>query len=134
MNKITAHLVLGLFDVAAVAACVYVFSSWTNIDGQLSQNVDSLSVSSNLNLAGLMVIVPVTHSMALFNWKESIQKWGNRCLIGLFLFLLVGAFIMDSYLESKILAAGYEYCAGQSEKMTFSEYRTYVGENRACLK
>jgi len=134
MNKVTAHAILGVFDIAAIAACLYVFSEWENVNELLDQNTGRLSVQSNLSFYGLMIMVPVTHLLTLFKWQKVIEKWGNRFLVALLLSLVVGAFIMDSYLENKILAAGYQYCASQSEAMTFSEYRTYIKGNNECVK
>lgn len=132
MNKVTAHLVFAALDIAALAACVYVFTEWRGIDRLISASSDSISVQSHLGFYALMIMVPVTHILALLKWQAPVKKWVSRFLVALFLLLIVGAFNLGSYIEDKLLTAGYHYCAEQSETMTFSEFRTYLKENIQC--
>lgn len=132
MKKITAHLILGVFDIASVAACVYVVLTWIGIYKNITYGAEYISIQSNISLIGIMVMVPFVHFMTLLRWGGLFEKWANRLLFLFFLFFLFGVLLVDSYIESKISLAGYKYCVSQSERMTFSERRNYVSEYGEC--
>ncbi|MCK5229230.1 MAG: hypothetical protein KAR13_03130 [Desulfobulbaceae bacterium] len=134
MNKNTAHIIIGILDVAAVAACYYVFTQWQQIDQLINVNSESITVQNYLCLYTLMVAVPVTHVLALFQWQGTAKNWANRLLLSFFLLVLVGALSLDVYLKDKILNAGYHYCANRSAGMTFSEFKTYLRGDKQCSK
>lgn len=134
MNKVTAHSILAVFDIAALAACYYVFTEWRSIDELISIGSNSVSMQSHLGFYLLSIMVPVVHILTLFKWPESAKKLGNLFLVALFVLLMVGAFTLDSSLEDKLLSAGYHYCTEQSEAMTFSEFKTYVKDTSQCIE
>lgn len=134
MNKLTAHLVLAALDIAALAACYYVVTEWSSINQLITDGSESITMQSHLSFYALLIMVPIIHIMTLFKWQESTKKWSNRLLVALFLLFITGAYTLDSHLENSLLSAGYHYCTEQSETMTFSEFRTYIKDNKKCLE
>ena len=132
MNKVRAHIILCFFDIGAIAACYYVFAKWNNIVQQINVSIESITLQSPIGLYLLIVVVPVIHVLSLFRWKGAAEIWANRFLIFSFLFMLVGAFYLSSCFDNKLVTAGYRYCASQSERMTFSEFKTYVRGDLKC--
>jgi len=134
MNKLTAHLVLAALDIAALAACYYVVSEWSRINQMISDASESITMQSHLGFYTLLIMIPIIHLSTLIKWQDSAKKWGNRMLIALFLLFITGAYTLGSHLEDKLLSSGYHYCAEQSKTMTFSEFRTFLKDNKKCLE
>lgn len=134
MYKKTAHWVLGLFDFAALLTCYFVYTEWNQVNEMIAAGSNSISIQQNFQYMLLIVLVPVTHLMIFGQSIAIIKKQGSRLLIILFLTGLISAFLLGSDLDNKLQTAGYQYCAELSEPMTFSEFRTYLNETKACKK
>ncbi|MCP4343367.1 MAG: hypothetical protein GY799_31945 [Desulfobulbaceae bacterium] len=134
MNKVTAHLVIAVLDLAALLACYFVVSEWQSIEKQLALGAEGITFQSYFGVYGLLLIVPLTHIVVLFKWQGAVRKWVNRFLVTVFLVMGGTVFILNSYLENKIITAGYLYCQQQSEMMTFSNFKTYLREDIPCSK
>lgn len=132
MNKLTAHLIFGLLDVAAVAACYHVFAEWNQITQAIAVNSNQVTFQNHFVFYVLMIILPVIHGLTLFSWQDNAKKWANRGLIAAFLILLGIAFLLDMHMEDRLLTAEYRYCEARSEVMTFSEFKTYVRDDIPC--
>jgi hypothetical protein len=132
MNKLTAHIILGVLDIGALVACFYVFTEWNDIAQQINVAVDRIVVQNLIGLYTMMIVVPVTHVLSLFQWQEIWKRWINRFLMFFFLLVVIGAFSLSYYFENKLLTGGYRYCAKQSEMMTFSKFKTYIREDLTC--
>ncbi|MCP4117881.1 MAG: hypothetical protein GY737_21265 [Desulfobacteraceae bacterium] len=132
MNNTTAHIILGFFDVAALGACYYVFTQWNTIDQQIIGSAESITFQNLIGFYTMMIVVPVTHILSLFQWQGTAKKWANRFLIFFFMLMIVGGFTLSLSFKNKLLNAGYRYCASQSERMTLSEFKTYLREDMKC--
>ncbi len=132
MNKTSAHIVLAVFDIAALAACYYVFTEWKNIGELISTNSNSVSMQSHFGFYAILIMVPTVHAMSVFRWPDYVKKWCNRLLVAQLLLLTASAFALDLCLEDKLRSAGYHYCPMQSEAMSFSEFKTYRKDNSSC--
>lgn len=134
MNKASAHIVLAVFDIAALAACYYVFTEWKSISELISANSNNVSMQSHFGFYALLIMVPTIHIMTAFQWPNYVKKWCNLLLVAQLLLLTASAFSLDLFLEDKLRSAGYHYCPSQSEVMSFSEFKTYFKDNSSCLE
>lgn len=133
MNKTTAHIIVGLADIAAVASCYYAFIEWMSVTQAINTESESISVQSYFGLYILIILVPIIHITSLIQWNSFTTKLINGSLIILFLLMLFGVILLDSHINNKLKNAGFHYCDKQSVMMTFSEFRTYLKENIPCI-
>jgi hypothetical protein len=132
MNKKTAHLIIGIFDLAAIAACYYVFYRVGVIHHSINSDVKVIELQRPIGLYLLLLIVPVVHVLGLFRFSQKILKFVNISAIFCFLLLLVAGLYADRVLESQILKAGYQYCPTRSSGGAFSEFRVYLHDGIQC--
>lgn len=52
MNKTTAHIIIGVFDCAALYACFYVFSEWNRIETLIQNSANGIELQNRIGLFG----------------------------------------------------------------------------------
>lgn len=132
MNRTTAHLILGFFDVAALYACYYVYTEWRNLKQLLALNVSTITYQEYFCAYLLLMAVPVVHIMSFIDWQDVYRKLANIFLILIFLLIFLAVVGSNSLLEHHLLKAAYTYCPQQSETMTFFGFKTYFNKESLC--
>ena len=69
MNKITANIVLGFFDVAAILACVYAFFEWNTLYENMHSGAQVISYQAYFGVYFMTSMLPVIHVISLFKFK-----------------------------------------------------------------
>lgn len=125
MNKLTAHCILALFDLAALAACYLLFAELSQIQYAILQQQD-IRIQSPVGLYLLCLIIPLVHIISLFKLPASTQRILNYLLCIIFAFLVCASVGLAYWLEHKLTMTGYQHCAKQDKTMSFSTFKTFA--------
>ncbi len=134
MNKITANIVLGFFDVAAILACVYAFFEWNTLYENMHSGAQVISYQAYFGVYFMTSMLPVIHVISLFKFKLVSGRIVNYSLVSVFVLLLVLVVLIEHYLRLDLDLKDYLYCSEKSNFMTFSEFKVYIKEGVSCSK
>lgn len=134
MSKPAAHLVLLVFDALAILALYYVIDVWREIHHLIDGGVKSIGYQNRFSFLLLLGFVPVVHLFSFIAWRQQFQSLGNGLLLGLFAVLLMAAFYLNGQIKNDLMANGYEDCVNLGIVMTFSEFKTYMKFDSACIE
>lgn len=132
MNKTRAHLLLGVFDLAALAACWWAWSELHQLSLAVSAAVQPIQVQRPVGLLAVAVMVPVVHGICSIPWRG---KWSGRAgavLVVLGTLTLSGVWWVDAAVEKRLIAAEYHRCPGKTRQMTVSKFETWAYEREQC--
>jgi len=132
MKKSTAHGILFFFDIASILACFYAIREFNEIIDLIAVNAERITFQSYFSFYFLTIFVPIIHGTSLINWNESTKKALNIFLVAVFLITVTGLYSLNLWLETKLTDSNYTYCTFQSNKMTFSEFKTYLKAGIEC--
>ena len=126
MKKSTAHIVWVGFDLLSFGVSYYLFRVWITTVEALAAGSEVLTLQGGFGIFLVSLIVPIVHVSSVFEMNEKAKIWLNRGLVGCFVVLVGGAVYLSAALENRIVQSGYIYCESQSERMSFSEFKTFV--------
>lgn len=126
MNKLTAHCILALFDLAALAACYMLFAELSHIQDAISQLEKDITLQSPVGIYLLCLIIPLLHTISVFKLQSSLQRILNYLLCIVFGLLVCGSVGLGYWIEHNLTQAGYQHCATQDQTMTFSTFKTFA--------
>ncbi|MFT7681235.1 MAG: hypothetical protein ACI935_000682 [Moritella dasanensis] len=128
------HILLFSADLAALLACVYVYSEYINITQNIDRLVDIITIQSNYGFFLFSIIIPFIHGVSSIKKTYFNPKYINYLFVFTFVFLIFGNFAFDFWLESKVVSAGYTYCEPMSNSMRITDFNVYLKEGVSCLK
>jgi len=132
MDKRRAHVTLLVFDALAFWALYLVIDKWHEVSQDIRYAADSIELQSPFGLFIATLIIPIIHSQCLITVKSKrAEKIRNYAISGLFVLTLLAGFVFDHLINKEVTSAGYQYCASESETLTFSQFRVYV-KGRPC--
>lgn len=134
MNKTTAHIIIGVFDCAALYACFYVFSEWNRIETLIQNSANGIELQNRVGLFLLLTVIPLIHFTSFIQWGSRARVWLNRIYVAIFILLIATGVLFNIIIDQKIIRSGYQYCPLLSKSMTFSEFKIYTIDQPTCQK
>lgn len=126
MNKFRAHIILGVFDIAAFFGA---YTAYKHASGMLSSirlGSESISFESSTFYYLLALIIPVLHCTSLFNKRIKTKLSTlifNVCLAFATLAILSSKYIIATKIESVLSNTGYIPCEetykGKYQRVTY---------------
>jgi hypothetical protein len=132
MNKLSAHIVIGIFDLLALYGAYYVYEQWHELSLLIADQVGRVEIQSGLGVYLILLIIPVTHLVSVINWPERVKGLINKALITTLILLGILAYFVSVKFTEKINQADYFYCEKASKDMTFSEFRIFTKTEILC--
>lgn len=137
MSKKSALILFTFFDIWA---CYILWTSCQTIHQifvAISNSSDSLSFQNRAGIPVLMITIPIIHIFLIFEYfRPQLVKKGtailNKIAIIFAIFLFVIAIFISFYLPNYVEKAGYQYCDGASERLTFSTFLVYTQNEKIC--
>lgn len=134
MNKSVAHSVLIIIDLAAIYACFYVYSAYSDITQLIDNSAESITIQKPTGLYIVLIMVPIVHGTGFFNIPKRFHKIANSVLVILFALMVFTGVYIDSDLERKIVKSGYTLCESMTEQFRVSEFVTYLRDSKKCTE
>jgi hypothetical protein len=130
MKKSTAHLVVGIFDVAAIIGLLlFIHTCDLLLESLIHQKPVVLDTGRAYLL--LLLVMPLLHGYSLIEFFlpsvfNTWRRWLNIFLIGFFVALLLATFTVNQWLLAKIEAGGYQKCEPASVRISKYTKSTYA--------
>jgi len=102
--------------------------------------VDILRFSNRAGFFIVGIILPLMHLLIIIEqlWPDFIRKFEkykkpvNNCIMGFVFALIIGGFIISSWLQYRAESAGYEYCRYISGTSALAKTLVYTNGAKLC--
>jgi len=118
MTKKNAQIIFIAFNIVAVFLVAYVVNDFVSINGAIIDKEKIIPFDSGIYFFLLMTvfwIFSVIQYAGLKKKQSKVLKYANIITIVWFIFMLILANIIPSYLENKLEMSGYVKCDDPSE-------------------
>jgi hypothetical protein len=140
MTKLQGHIVVGIFDIAAIAFLYWLYISHVNITTALAHQADIISFNDRIYFLGAAFLIPLVHLFAVFEAAKPelltnrVKTIASYLLIGILAFFLILPFVVSHRIESMLAERNYYYCDEASFHGTISNTLVYVKDPQLCSK
>jgi len=135
LSKRSAHLILTLFDIAALSAAYVIYRYCLSIQALLKQQAHTIELESSLLYIILLLIVPVIHFSSVAQSMSSKKNSAiNKLMAGLIgtaaIGLICSKYIIQNKLEDDLEKHGYVSCDSFSK----GRYKNEIYHFSTCSK
>ncbi len=132
MNVKTAHVILILFDIAAVAACYWSLSDYLSVKQALHLGSPSVTFESSLLYLPFAMVIPVLHVTSLLrSWEPVKQSVTHISAASVFiLIVVVTVFKVQATIEVEDQLEVHQYHACETHQK--ARYRRVIYRKGEC--
>jgi hypothetical protein len=140
MTKLQGHIVVGIFDIAAIGFLYWLYVSHVELTNALANQANIVSFNNRIYFLGAAVLIPLVHVIAVLEaikpqvLTKRIKTGINYFLVGTLVIFLVLPFVLTHRIESMLAKRSYYYCDEASFHGTVSNTLVYVKNPQMCSK
>jgi hypothetical protein len=140
MTKLQGHIVVGIFDIAAIGFLSWLYISHVDLTMALANQADIISFNNRIYFLGAAVLIPLVHVIAVLEaikpqvLTKSIKTGISYFLVGTLMIFLILPFVLTHRIETMLVKRSYYYCDEASFHGTVSNTLVYVKNQQLCSK
>jgi len=140
MTKLQGHIVVGIFDVAAIGYLYWLYTAHVNLTTSIANEADIISFNDRIYFFAAAILIPLVHLIAVFEatkpklLTKRVKTIISYVLVGILSIFLVVPFVVSHRIESILAGRGYYYCDEASFHGTVSNTLVYVKDQKMCSK
>ena len=140
MTKTQGHIVVGIFDIAAVGFLYWLYKSHVNLTTALANQAGIISFNDRIYFLGAAILIPLVHLLAVLEaakpelLTKRVKTIVSYILVSILVIFLIVPFVVSHRIESMLAERSYHSCDEASFHGTVSNTLVYVKDPQNCSK